>query len=134
MRSTIRELVFCMVDPEMFIVSNINQSCIASPRVRVNDGGDINLTNNDWPQGLRFAVWNDFSIHCSIALKDTKDWLLKGSSSACFIRFSFDPFRTKVALIKLHLANKLSQFICLLMVDNLSELIKVRVNRVPVYT
>jgi hypothetical protein len=58
------KLILSMIDSKMFLVSEINESIIASPTVRMNNTLEVHATPDNRLQCGSLAVGNDFS----------KDW------------------------------------------------------------
>lgn len=110
------ELVLAVVDSKVLVKADVHQTVIAAPGVGVDGAGEINFARNDGPQGAAFTVRENLGVDPTSSFKDPKDRLAV-SASATVGRHTFDVFRTKVALIHLHLTDKLSQLGHLLGVD-----------------
>src|SRR5438045_3491214 len=84
MTLVIGKLVVRMQHPEMLRVTNINQSIIAPPAVRMNHGLKRNMSANHLLQRAFTAIRHDLSIDRAIAFEDAEDNRLATGSAASF--------------------------------------------------
>ena len=82
MTLVIGKLIVRMQHPEMLRVSNINQSIVAAPAVRVNHGLQRNMSTNHLLQRAFAAIRDDLGIDRPITFEDAEDdGLPTGSAS-----------------------------------------------------
>jgi len=92
-----------MINAKMFTISNINQTIIATPPIRVDDTLQTDLAPyNRWQRGFR-AIRYDLGIDLTVALEKTKDNCLAERSAASF---SSNPSGTKERFVNFNLTGK----------------------------
>lgn len=67
------ELIIRMTDPEMFLVPDIDQTVVAPPTVRVDDGLGSHATPNYGLQSTPGAVGDDLRVNAPVAFEDAED-------------------------------------------------------------
>ena len=82
MTLVISKLILRMQHPEMLRVSNINQSIVAAPAVRVNHGLQRNMSTNHLLQRAFAAIRDDLGIDRTVTFEDAEDDGLATGSSA----------------------------------------------------
>ena len=84
MALTIGKLVIAMVNTIMFFVSQVNQTTVTAPGIRMNNALRLHLAADNGLQGLSGAVRNDLGINLAATLKDSEDGGFTISSTATF--------------------------------------------------
>src|SRR5690349_15782645 len=70
---TTSKFVITMMYPEVFIKTDIDQSLIATPPIRMNHGIRCYMpTDNGLQCGFR-SIWHDLCVNLSLAFQNTKD-------------------------------------------------------------
>jgi len=96
--------MFGLVDPEMLVVSHVNQSVIPPPPIGVNNGFRAYALENDLLKRSATAIRYEFGVHLSVAFEYAKDWTLPGTTTPFMgAHFTPDTFRSEVGLIKFYL-------------------------------
>ena len=72
MSFAICKLVLAMVDTIMLFVSQVNQACITTPGVRMNNTIRLYPAADNGLQGLSGTVRHDLCVDLATALKDAK--------------------------------------------------------------
>lgn len=103
MTAPIGELVLSMMDPEMFLVSQIHQAVVAPPPVRMDDAFEVHASPDDGLERGTAAIGHDLREDLPLAFEQTKD---DGFLPSAAPSHAFYPSWPKVALIKLNLAAK----------------------------
>jgi hypothetical protein len=103
----VSKLIMAMMNPEMLIKPNINQSIIAPPGIGMNNAFWINFAPYNALKRLFSGIWNNFGIDFSFTFKDTKDDGFPGSTTSTLAR---NTTRPKVRLINLYGPGKWSRF------------------------
>ena len=62
-----------MIDSQVPGIAQIYQSVIASPSIGVNDTVGTYFPSNNALKAVFGGIWDNFSIHVSIAFKDSED-------------------------------------------------------------
>ena len=93
MSFAIYKLIVPMVHTIMLFVSQINQSIIAAPGVRMNDTLKFYLPADNGLQRAFGAIGNDLRVNQTISLENTKDW---GFTVCATASFPFDALGSKV--------------------------------------
>ncbi len=128
------ELVLGVIDPEVLVVANVDQSVVPTPTIRVDDGVERYLSPNDRLERVTGAVGDDLGIDPTITLEDPKHRLLQGPTTALELPVvAFDSTGSEVALVELNLTNELTQLRKLLVVDEASEAAEPEIDRVTVH-
>ena len=91
MSLTIGKLVITMVDTIMFFVSQVNQTTVTAPGIRMNNALRLHLAADDGLQGLSGAVRNDLGINLAATLKDAEDRGFIIRAAATFSFYTPDP-------------------------------------------
>ena len=94
--AAISELVFTVTDPEVFCISDIDQTVVANPAVSVYDGAEANSSTDKPLQRSLFGVRDDMSPDAITALQDAKHDRLFTRAPA---PLSFDPVGTEVRFV-----------------------------------
>jgi len=100
MRFSLNKFIAAMVDAKMFLITQIDQSIIAPPSIRMNDTFKLNTPPDDGLKRLSGAIGDDFSIDLPISFENTKDYrfarctpsssaLNTTSTEITFINFNF---------------------------------------------
>ena len=112
------KLVVAMMNPEVFIKADIDQSVITAPSIRMNHSIWRHMSTDNGLQCCLRAIWHNLRINLSLAFQDTKDDRFTICSASSFtsntlcakIRF-IDFYRTLQRRFKLTaLGNSLSYF------------------------
>ena len=122
------KLILSMVDSEMFFVSEINESVVASPAVRMDHTLKIHSTSNNRLQRGSSAIRNYLSIDTSIASEDTEYDCFTESSPASL---AFDSTSAEEALINFNLSRKRRLTLTELS-NSFSDTCEISVNSIPV--
>jgi len=78
------KLVVTMMNPEVLIKTDIDQSVIAAPPIRMNDSIWCSMpTDNGLQCGFR-AIWNNLRIYLPLTLQNTKNNRFAISASTSF--------------------------------------------------
>ena len=110
-----------LFDPEMLIVSDIDQAVVGLPAVGHHDAVEANFTSDKSLKCLGFYVRNNFGEDSAAALKDTKHRLFIGPAPA--LAWPWDATRAglaKVAFIAFDDANKSCDLLALMSMDRRS--------------
>ena len=83
-----------MINAKMLRVSDIDQSVIAAPLIRMNHRIQRNTPANNGLQRFLAAVRDNFSIDRAIALEDAEDFRLAARSASAL---AFDTTRTELS-------------------------------------
>src|SRR5688500_1664449 len=75
------ELIHPMVNSEVLCVTNINESIIAAPAVRMDDRIGCDATTNNGLQRRLFTVRYDLRLDLAISLQETEDDGLAGCAT-----------------------------------------------------
>ena len=67
-----RKLIIAMVDSKEFIKSNIHQTIITTPAIRMNHRADFNMPSDNSLQRGFGAVWHDFRVYLAYKLQYAK--------------------------------------------------------------
>ena len=97
------KFIFAMINTKVLAVTNIDQTVIATPAVRVDDAFQFYLSAYNRLQGGFRAIWNDFSINVTVPLKDAKDNRFAVCATASF---AFDATRTKERFVNFNLSRE----------------------------
>ena len=84
MSLTIGKLVIAMVDTIMLFVSQVNQTTVAAPGIRVNNALRLHPAADNGLQGLSSTVRNDLGINLAATLKNAEDGGFTISTAATF--------------------------------------------------
>jgi len=100
------KLVPSMIDAEMLRVTDINQTVIATPAVRMNDGIQGHTTTNYGLQRAFSAVRHYLGVDTAVALEDAKNDRLAGGTPAALATHSA---RSEVAFIHFDFATRVGR-------------------------
>src|SRR5437764_6636295 len=118
-----RELVFTMIDSEMLCITDINQTVIAAPAVRVDNRSQRDATANNGLQCGLLAVGHDFGINAAVAFEDAEDdGLARGSAAS----LATDSTSAEVAFVNLDFASRKGRGALTFLCDPLSDFEKDR--------
>jgi len=90
------KLIVAMMNPEVLIKTNIDQSVIAAPSIRMDDSIWCHMPTDKGLQGGFGVIWNNLRIHFPLALQNTKNNCFTISTSTSFTP---DTLRTKIRFI-----------------------------------
>ena len=76
------EFMLAVVDPQMLVVADIDESVVAAPAVGVDDAFQRHLALDDGLQRGFFAIRHDLGIHPAMPLEDAKHRLLERAATA----------------------------------------------------
>ncbi len=85
-----------MLDAEMFLIAQINESVITSPAIGMNDAFKVYTATYDALEGGSGAIRNDFRIDIILAFEQTKNNVFSACSTTSD---SSDPASDEVAFI-----------------------------------
>lgn len=85
----------------MFLITDINQSAVTSPTVRMNDAVESDPAPNNGLQSVFLDIGNDLGIDTAIAFEDTED---DGFATGSATSFAFDSGGTEVRFIDFDLS------------------------------
>ena len=92
-----------MIDTKVFRVADVDESVVAAPAIRMNDGLDADTPANNGLERLSRYIRNDLGKHFSVSFVDAEDDRFATSSAASF---AFDTTGTEVAFIDFDLTVK----------------------------
>ena len=96
---TAGKLIITMVNPEVLIKADIDQSVIATPSIGMDYGIRRHMSTDNGLQGYFGTIWHNLRINLSLAFQDTKDDCFAISAPASFTPNSLG---TKVRFINLY--------------------------------
>lgn len=117
------KLVLPVIDSEVLRVPDINQTVIATPPVRVDDGFESHATANNGLKSGFLAVGHDLSIDAPVALEDAEDDCFARSTAASL---ATDPASAEVALVNLDFAERKGRGVLTFFRDAFSDSEKAR--------
>lgn len=127
------KLVLGVVHSEVLVVAHVDETVVAAPPVRVDDGVERHLPADDGTQRGSGTVGDNLGVDSTVPLEDAEDRLLQGTTTTLELPVvTLDSARSKVALVELNLTDKLRQFIHLQRVDETSKAAEPEINRIPV--
>jgi len=96
--TAIGELVFTVTHPEVFRITDIDESVVSNPAVSVNDGVEAYSAPNKPLQSAFLGVWDDLGPHPIATFQDPEhDRFLAGTSAP----LSLDPVGTEIGFVDL---------------------------------
>lgn len=97
------ELVACVVDPEVLLVSHVHQAVVAREAVRVDDRASVHFPPDRGQNRAFRAVLDDLGVDPPVPLADPEDdGLLPGAAST----LAPDATRPEVTLVDLHVPSE----------------------------
>ena len=97
------KFVFPVVHSEMFLVSQIDQSVISSPSVRVNDALQVDASPDNALESITTTIRHNFSVDLSLSFEYAKDdcFAVSAPSSLAFYTTG-----AEVTLVDFHFAGE----------------------------
>jgi|SRR5699024_160808 len=71
--SWIGEFIFAMLDSVVLVISNIYQTIVTGPTIRMNHTFQAYFPTYNMLKRLLLGVWHDFSVHFAPSFEDAKD-------------------------------------------------------------
>jgi len=97
------ELVVAVIDPEMFVKTNVYQPVVAAPAIGVDDAVDVGLAPDDGLQRGLGGVGDNFGVDAAVAFEQAEnDSFTRGSPPA----FAAHPSGTEVGFVGLKLSGQ----------------------------
>ena len=125
--------MLALVDPEMLVVTDVDQAIAAFPPIRVYNAFGILASPDDVLKRLGRAVGDDFGIDPAVSLIDPKHRLLEcPAASLSRSRPSPDTRRTEEAFVDLDHPHKLGFFLSLVGMDQGPEDPEIAIDGLPV--
>ncbi len=125
--------MLALVDPEMLVVTDVNQALVAFPSIRVHDAFGIHTSPEDILKRFGGAISDDFGIDPAVSLIDSKHRLLEcPAASLSRPSPSPDTSRTEEAFVDLDHTHKLGFFLSLVGMDQGSEDPEIAIDGLPV--
>jgi len=122
------EFILSMVETEGFFTSQIDESILPSPAIRMDDTFKSHTSSNNRVQRGSSAIRDNFCIHLPVAFEEAKDnSFSKGSTTS----FAFYPPGAEEAYVNINLYRKRRLSFAELS-NSLPNFIEVTVNRVSV--
>ncbi len=103
MSLAIGKLVLSMMHTIMLFITQVNQACISTPGIRMNNAIRFYSAADNGLQGLSGAVRNDLCVDLAASLKDTEDGCFPISAPATF---SFNASGSEVRFINFYFSNE----------------------------
>ena len=129
-----REML-ALVDPEMLVVTDVDQTIVAFPSIRVHDAFGIRSSPDDVLKRFGRAIGNDLGVDPAVSLVDPEHRLPERSASSLpRSRPSPDTGRTEETFVHLDGAHEPGFFIRLVGVDHRPEDSEIAVDGLPVQT
>ncbi len=97
----VSKLIVTMTDSQVLAVTDINQSIVTAPAIRVDNGLGSDATANNGLQSDLFAVRHDLGVNLIVTLQESEDDGLTTSSATTF---TAHPARTEVRFINFDFA------------------------------
>lgn len=88
-RVSVGEFILCVLDSQVFFVTDIDQAVVASPSVRVHHGVEADAAADGFLQGLFATIRDDLGIDLSVSFEDAKDDSLACGTPAAFAPNTF---------------------------------------------
>ena len=89
-----------LVDADVLVITNVDESIVAGPAIRADHAAGINAPTDDGSQSVLAAIIHDFGVNFSLPLEDAKDRLFeRATSSPSGQSASSHPAGTEVAFI-----------------------------------
>jgi len=97
------EFVFPMINSEMLLVSQVDQSVISSPPVRVNDALQVDAPPDNALESITTTVGHNLSVDLAVSLEYAKD---DGFAISAPSSLAFDATGAEVTLVDFHFSGK----------------------------
>ena len=97
------EFILSMIHPQVLAISDIDQAVVTPPAIGIDDAIQGNVTSDNRLERRLSAVWNDFCVDRSVALKNTKHSRFTVSAASSL---TSDAPGTEVGLIDFDLARE----------------------------
>ena len=125
--------MLALVDPEMLVVTDVDQAIVAFPSIRVHDAFGIHTSPDDVLKRLGRAVGDDFGIDPAVSLIDPEHWRLERSTAPLSgPRSSPNTSWTEEAFVDLDHPHKLGFFLSLVGMDQGPEDPEIAIDGLPV--
>jgi len=103
MMLSLGELVVAVVDPKMFVKTDIHQSVVAAPTVGVDDAADVGFASDDGLQRGFGGIGDNFRVDAIAAFEQTEDDGLAIRATPTFAAY---PSGTEVGFVGFKLAGQ----------------------------
>ena len=97
------KFILAVIDSQVPAIANVNQAVVTPPAIGIDDAIQGNVTSDNRLERRLSAVWNDFCVDRSVALKNTKHSRFTVSAASSL---TSDAPGTEVGLIDFDLARE----------------------------